>query len=95
VSATAEALRKLREYLNEHPDEASAVIDHSANLQNGRSILMQRFVNGHYKGLPERFPEDSPERKSWFWMTLRVIAQSVVIGTAAMLAGYLASKRWA
>ena len=93
---TERALAKLAQFLAKNPDELDRVCNHPENLKNGNSTLMDRFVRGHYSGLPRpEAPEESDEGSSWGWFVFKFLAKAGVVGGVAFVLTFLVTKRYA
>jgi hypothetical protein len=93
---TEKALQQLQQYLAKNPEEMSKVCDYQANIQNGTSTLVDRFVRGHYSGLPRREVEEAPEGQgSVLWVAVTVAARAAAAAGVAFVVMFLASKRYA
>jgi hypothetical protein len=93
---TQKALASLALFLSQNPSELDRVCNHPENLKNGNSTLMDRFVRGHYSGLPRPEPPSGAEEgSSWGWFVVKVGAKmGVVVGVAFVLT-FLVTKRYA
>ena len=69
---------------------------HTPHPTPGNSTLVDRFVRGHYSGLPRREVEEVPEGQgSVLWVAVTVVARAAAAAGVAFVVMFLASKRYA